>query len=130
MTERQEPSLKELFSDLVRETGQLIRQEVALAKTEVTDTAGRVGKDVGKMVAGGAIAYAGFLVLLAAIVIALADFGLDWWLAALIVAVVVLGAGAVLIQTARGDLKKTSAVPQQTIETLKEDRQWLREQTG
>jgi len=130
MTERQEPSLKELFTDLIHETGTLIRQEVALAKSEVTETAGRVGKDVAKVVAGGLIAYAGFLVLLATIVIVLADLGLDWWLAALIVAVVVLGAGAVLILGAVGDLKKASPVPQQTIETLKEDRQWLKEQAG
>ena len=52
-------SLGELFSELAQETSTLVRQEVQLAKTEMGQKASRVGKDVGFLAAGGAVAYAG-----------------------------------------------------------------------
>lgn len=71
-TQRDDRSLGELVGDLSRETRTLVRQEVALAKTELTQTATEVGKDVGFLAVGGAVAYAGFLAILAAIILALA----------------------------------------------------------
>src|SRR6476660_9567913 len=90
-------SLGELFSALAADTGTLVRQEVELAKTEMTQKATRVGKDIGFLVAGGAVAYAGFLALIAAIAIGLGQLGVPWWLAALLVALVVGGIGGVLV---------------------------------
>ena len=54
-TRQQEPSLGDLFSTLTEETSLLVRQEVALAKTEVTEKAKALGKDVAFMVAGGVV---------------------------------------------------------------------------
>jgi xanthine/uracil permease len=130
MQERKdERSLGELFADLARDMGVLVRQEVRLATTEVTGKATRAGKQLGLLVAGGAIAYAGFLALLATIIIGLGQLGLPWWLAALIVGVVVTGVGAVLIQQARTALMRTDLMPQQTVDTLKEDVEWAKTQT-
>ena len=126
---KQERSLGELFADLTRETSTLVRQEVNLAKTEMTQKAGRVGKDVGFLAIGGAIAYAGLLAILAAIIIALADLGLPWWLSALLVGLVVAAIGYFLIQRGRNALKQEDLAPTQTIETLKEDAEWMKEQT-
>jgi len=124
-TDRDERSLGELFGDLSRETSTLVRQEVTLAKTELTQTATQVGKDVGVLVVGGAIAYAGLLALLAALVLGLIALGLPaWlpaWLSALIVGVVVAGAGYALVQRGLSALKAVNLAPRQTMETLTED---------
>lgn len=121
-------SLGELFGDLARDTGTLVRQEVQLATTEMTHKASQAGRDVGALAVGGLIAYAGLLAILAAVIIALAAAGLPWWLAALLVGVVVAVVGAVLIQRGLGALKHLDLTPRQTVETLKEDTQWAKDQ--
>lgn len=120
-------SLGELFADLSRQTSQLIHQEVTLAKTEMTEKATNAGKNVGFMAAGGMIVYAGFLALLTTIIILIAKV-LPWWLSALIVGVVVLAIGAVLVNMGLQALRHANPAPQETIETLKEDKRWMKEQ--
>jgi uncharacterized membrane protein YqjE len=126
---RDDRSLGELFSELSRQTSTLIRQEVALAKVEMKQKGTEVGKDVGMMAAGGALAYAGLLALIATVIIILAEF-IPWWLSALIVSLVVLGVGGLLLQRGMSALKQTSMAPEQTIETLKEDKEWAKKQLG
>ena len=123
-----ERSLGELFGDLARETGVLVRQEVQLAKTEMAQKASAIGKDIGLLAVGGAVAYAGLLALITTAIIVLGTVGLPWWLAALIVTIVVLAIGGILVQRGLTALKHESMAPQQTIETLNEDRQWAKEQ--
>ncbi len=123
-----ERSLGELFGDLARETGVLVRQEVQLAKTEMAQKASAIGKDIGLLAVGGAVAYAGVLALITTAIIVLGTVGLPWWLAALIVTIVVLAIGGILVQRGLTALKHESMAPQQTIETLNEDRQWAKEQ--
>jgi uncharacterized membrane protein YqjE len=77
---------------------------------------------------GGLVAYAGLLALIATIIIILGTAGLPWWLAALIVTVVVLAIGGILVQRGLSALKQQSMAPEQTLQTLKEDRQWAKEQ--
>jgi uncharacterized membrane protein YqjE len=126
---RDDRSLGELFSELSRQTSTLIRQEVALAKAEIKEKGSEVGKDVGMMAAGGLLAYAGLLALIATIIIILAEF-MEWWLSALIVSIVVLGIGGLLVQRGMSALKQTNMKPEQTIETLKEDKEWAKKQLG
>ncbi len=71
MQRKEERSLGDLFSELTQDLSTLVRQEVMLAKTELRQKASEAGKDVGLLAAGGAIAYAGFLVILAGVVLAL-----------------------------------------------------------
>jgi hypothetical protein len=125
---RTDLSLGELFGDLTRDMSALVRQEVQLAKTEMTQKASKAGKDIASMAVGGAIAYAGFLVLLAALVIVLGTVGVPWWLSALLVGLVVVGVGALLIMRGRDALKQADLTPRQTIETIKEDAEWAKEQ--
>ncbi|CAA9585142.1 MAG: hypothetical protein AVDCRST_MAG18-3723 [uncultured Thermomicrobiales bacterium] len=122
-------SLGELFSALASDTGTLVRQEVELAKTEMTQKATRVGKDIGFLIAGGAVAYAGFLAILAAIAIGLGELGVPWWLAALLVGLVVAGIGGFLVMRGLSALRQETPLPQQTIDTLKEDAEWAKAQT-
>ncbi len=125
---KDERSLGELLGDLMQQTGTLVRQEMKLATTELSDKASRVGKDVGALAVGGAVAYAGFLALLAAIIIGLGQLGLPWWIAALIVGVVVVGIGGLMVQKGLAALKHQDMMPQQTITSLKEDQTWAKEQ--
>jgi tetrahydromethanopterin S-methyltransferase subunit G len=121
-------SLGELFADLAKESSVLVRQEVALAKAEMTQKAGQVGKDIGFLAVGGLVLYAGVLAIIAAIIIVLGTIGVPWWLAALVVGVIVAGVGYFLVQKGMQALKRENLAPKQTIETLKEDAEWAKEQ--
>ena len=125
--QRDEPSLGELLTDLTREMSTLVRQEVTLAKTEITQQATSAGKDVGYMAAGGAIAYAGLLAIVAGLAILLSHL-IPGWLAAFIVGAIVIGAGYMLIDRGRKELAKLDLMPKQTMQTLQEDAQWAKQQ--
>jgi drug/metabolite transporter (DMT)-like permease len=120
----EERSLGELFAELSRETGILVRKEVELATTEMTAKARTAGVHVGVIAAGGALAHAGLLVLLAAVVIGLTQLGLTPWLSAALVAVLTMISGYVLVNKGLARLRQTNIAPVQTIETLKETATW------
>lgn len=125
---KDERSLGELFSDLATDTSNLVKQEVALAQTELTQKAVKVGKNVGFLVVGGAVGYAAVLCFIAALVIGLGQLLDNYWLSALIVGIVITIAAVVLILSAISALKNTGLAPTQTVETIKEDAQWLKDQ--
>lgn len=122
---KEERSLGELFSELASETSALVRQEVALAQVELTQKATKIGKNVGFLVVGGSIAFAAFQAFLAAVIIGLSYF-IPAWTAALLVGVVVAIVAYLLVTMAISNLKNMSLAPQQTVETLKEDAEWLK----
>jgi uncharacterized membrane protein YqjE len=126
---KEERSLGDLFSELASETGTLVRQEVALAQVELTNKAASVGKNVGYLVVGGAVAYAAALALIAAVIIGLSYF-IPAWASALIVSVIVGAVAYMMISSALAALKKTDLAPRETVETLKEDAQWLKNQVS
>jgi TRAP-type C4-dicarboxylate transport system permease small subunit len=126
---RSDRSLGDLSGSLTSQLGQLIHKEVELARTEITANAVRTGKNATLIGVGGVVAYGGFLVLLAAAVGLLATLGLDLWLSALIVGLVVIGIGLLLVQRGRSQLEAASLAPTKTIETLKEDAEWAKDQT-
>ena len=121
-------SLGELFSALAQDTSTLVRKEVQLAKTEMSQKASRVGKDVGFLAAGGAVAYAGLLAVVAGIIVLLGQV-IPMWLSALLVGLVVAGVGYFLVRKGLDALKQEDLAPRQTIETLKEDQKWAKDQT-
>jgi hypothetical protein len=122
-----ERSLGDLFAELSREVNTLVRREVKLAKTELSQKAADAGKNIVFIAAGGFVAYAGFLALLAALILGLAEF-MSGWLAALIVGLVVAGIGYFLVQKGIKELKHINPAPEQTIQTLREDKEWLTQQ--
>ncbi len=119
--------LGDLFSDLATEMSNLVRQEVALAKVEVSQKAKYVGRNVGYLVVGGAVAYAALLAIIAAIIMLL-DKVLPAWGAALLVGVLVAGIGWLLIGKALSALQQADMTPRETVETLKEDATWMKQQ--
>ena len=122
-------SLGELFADLARESSTLIRQEVELAKTELSQKASRTARDIGFLAVGGAVIYAGFLGLLATATIVLAANGVPWWLATLVVGLVTLGVGYWLVQQGLSRLRQRDLAPRQTLDSLKEDARLAKGQT-
>jgi predicted phage tail protein len=131
MAERREDrSLGELFADLASETSTLVRQELRLAATETSQRVTSAGKDVGVLVAGGVLIHVAFLALVAAIILALGELGLPWWLSALIVALVLAGVGAALVGRARTALKRADILPRHAINTMREDQEWVKEQVS
>jgi TRAP-type C4-dicarboxylate transport system permease small subunit len=122
-----ERSLGELFGELARDMGLLMRQEVELATSEMTRKVARAAQDVAMVAVGGLIIYAGLLGILAALVIGLAAAGLSWWQAALVVGVVAAVIGALLMQRGLAALKHTDLAPRAALESLKEDTQWAKD---
>lgn len=122
-----EASLGELFGDLAAKTGNLVRQEAALVQTEVTAKAITAGKQLGSLAVGAFVGYAGALVLIGALVAGLATF-IPLWLSALIVGSILAGGSFFLISSALTVLKETEWTPRESIESIKEDAQWLKKQ--
>jgi hypothetical protein len=127
--------LGDLIRDLRDETTTLMKQEVALAKTEMAEKAARVGRNVGYLAAGGLVAYAGLIfVLLGLSALAMAGFeraGLSEdvarWLGPAVVGLVIGIVVYILIHKAMDTLSRESLAPEKTIQTLKEDKQWTQE---
>jgi hypothetical protein len=121
-------SVGDLLAELSRETGQLVRKEVELATTEMTAKARKAGGHVGVAATGGALAHAGLLVFLAALVLALSEMGVAPWLSALIISLLTIGVGYLLVNRGLAGLRGTSVAPTRTMETLKEDAKWTTRQ--
>ena len=128
--ERHEESrgIGDLLGDLGRQVSTLVRKEIDLARVEVTSSIGRMGRGAAMAGAGGALLYAGVLVLLGAIVLGLVEAGLDGWLAALIVAAGALIVGAIVTSMGVKQIQTTDVAPTQTVETVRENVEFVKEQ--
>ena len=119
-----ERSLGELFAELSRDTGLLVRKEVELATTELTGKAKVASMHAATVAAGGALAHAGLLVLLAALVSLLVKFGVEVWLSAGIVAFLTMAIGYFLVNKGLANLRQANLAPTQTIQSIKETTSW------
>lgn len=122
-------SLGELMKQLADQTSRLVRSEVRLARAEMTEKAQAYAR-AGAML--GAAAVVGLLagIALTLFLIYLLKLTLPLWAAALIVTVVYGVIGAALFMAGKKKLDEAKTpVPEQTVESVKEDVQWLRTQT-
>lgn len=114
-------STAELLRQLSDQTSRLVRDEVALAKAELTEKGKRAGIGAGMFGSAGVLALYGVGVLIAAAVAALA-LAVDTWLAALIVAVVLFAVAGVLALVGKGQVKQAvPPVPERAIDSVKTD---------
>jgi uncharacterized membrane protein YqjE len=120
-------SLGELFTDLSRETSHLFRQEVQLAKTEISANISRTVKNAVKLVLAVFLALFAMQALLAAAILALVPV-VGPWQAALIVAGALLVIAAILAMMGLSAMKKSSLAPKETVQTIREDVQWAKNQ--
>ena len=119
--------LGSLISGVVKDLQDLLRGEIRLAKTELKEEATSAGKGIGYIAAGAFVGLVGFIFLMLAATWLL-DKWVQQWLAAGIVAVALLVVAAILAQLGRSTLRAASFKPEQTIETLKEDQEWAKQQ--
>jgi Flp pilus assembly protein TadB len=126
MLPKEERTISQLFSELSKETTDLVRQEVQLAKAETSEKISQAGKGIGMLAAGALVAFCGLLVLVAMLVIVLNGF-MQTWLAALIVGALVIIIGMALLQKGRNELKARNLMPRRTAESLRRDGQLVKE---
>lgn len=125
---RQERSIGELFGQLTQDLSLLVRQETQLAKTEIQEKISRASRDLVALAAGGIVALIGGFAIAAAIILLLVDpVGLEPWLAALLVGVLLAGGGYLMLQKGLRDLKTVDPAPRRTVESVKEDIQTIKE---
>jgi hypothetical protein len=127
--DRAERSLGELFQELSQDTSTLIRHEIALARVEMTERASAFARDAALIAAGAVLGHVALLAATAAFIMGLVQLGLQGWLAALIVAAVFAVAGGVMGASGRAALKRRTLTPVETVDSLKETAQWLKNQT-
>jgi uncharacterized membrane protein YqjE len=117
----EEPTLGSLVHDLSQQIPDLVRSELRLAQTEMTEKGKRAGLGVGMFSAAGLLAYFGVAGLLTTIVLAL-DLVMPTWLAALIVTLVLFAAaGAVALAGRKQVQQATPPVPEHAVEGVKQD---------
>ncbi len=117
-------SLVTLFGDLWRETSTLVHDEIELATAEISDKVSQVGTGAAAIAVGGAIVFAGFLVLLGAAVGALymmMSTEHRIWLAPLIVGLVVIVLGFIALAIGRSELKAKNLAPQRTMDSMRDN---------
>jgi lipid-binding SYLF domain-containing protein len=124
----QERSVGELVGALSSDLSLLMRQEMALAKAEMSQKATVAAKAGGKVAAGGLLAYVGALALTAAVIAGLAALGVAVWLAALIVGVVYAAVGFSILKSGLDALKQAPPMPARTVQTLRDYVIWAKEQ--
>jgi uncharacterized membrane protein YqjE len=122
-------SLGELLKRLSQETTRLVHQELELAKAELTQKGKQAGAGAGLFGGAGALGLGALGALTACFILAL-NAVMPAWLAALIVAVVYGIIAFVLVKQGQAKMKAAGPpVPEQTIETVKEDVEWAKTQT-
>ena len=123
-----EQSMGELFKQLSDDMSTLVRQELKLAQAELTEKGKKAGIGVGMFGVAAIVAVVALLTFTACVVAALAT-GMDVWLAALIVTVIyAVAAGGLALIGKQKVTQATPPVPEQTVETVKEDVQWAKTQ--
>ena len=125
-------NIVDLLKRLRDDTTVLVREEVALAKVEVSEKASKLSRNVGYLAAGALVGYSGLVLMLMGLGFLLSQFfqeqgmrdGTAAFLGFLIVGAVIAVISAGLVMKAINALKAQSLKPEQTIETLQEDKQW------
>jgi len=117
----EEPTIGALVHDLSQQLPDLIRSELRLAQAEVTEKGKRAGLGVGMFSVAGLLAHFGVAVLITTAILAL-DLVMPAWLAALIVAVVLLAAGGIVAMAGKKQVEQAGPPkPERAIEGVKED---------
>ena len=117
-------SLGDLFSDLTREIATLVRNELALARVEMSTKLARAARHAGTLALGAVVALAGVFTLAASLVLVLVNAGMPAWGAALLVGFGLAAIGAVLALQSLTALRQEDLTPKETIRTLKETTEW------
>jgi hypothetical protein len=126
---REDRSIGELFGQLSQDMTLLFRQELQLARAELSEKISQVTSNLVSVVAGGFVTYVGALALVAALILGLHEAAdISPWVSALIVGLIFAIAGWLMLNRGLKELKRVDLAPRRTVETLKDDVQWAKEQ--
>jgi uncharacterized membrane protein YqjE len=124
-------SLGELLRDLAHGGADLVRHEVRLARLELTEVATNVGRGAAFVALGGVLLLLGSLSLAVGVVLLAGDQWLpndQYWVAALLIMVITGALAYWLMKRGRAQLSPAHLMPEQTVQTLREDKEWLKRQ--
>lgn len=121
-----EVGVGDILRSLTNDLSKLVNQEIELAKLEIKQEATKAGKIAGAFAGAGVAGYFAVLFLSLTLMFLLATWFDSYTWAALVVTVLWAVIGAVLFTRARAQAKTLNPVPEETVETLKEDKEWLK----
>jgi uncharacterized membrane protein YqjE len=116
-----------IVSGIVEDLQNIVRGEVQLAKTELKEDAGKLGKGAGMLAAGALVGLVGFIFLMLALTYLL-NKSMQMWLASGIVGLALVTIAAVVAMTGKNQMSAANLKPQQTIDSVKEDQEWASHQ--
>lgn len=119
--------LGDTITGIIEDLQNIIRGEVQLAKTEIKEDAGKLGKALGMIGAAVFLALVGFIFLMLGVTYLL-NKSIEMWMAAGLVGLVLLLIGAILAMRGKSQMQEANMVPDKTIESLKEDKEWASRQ--
>ncbi len=120
-TREADPTLGALVNQLTTQVPELIRSELRLAQSEIAESGKRAGLGIGMFSAAGLLAFFGFGTLVTTAVLALA-LVVPGWLAALIVALLLLAGAGVLAIMGRSKVQEATPIqPERAVAGIKED---------
>lgn len=119
MSMQSERSLPELLGALTQDIVTLVRQEMRLAKAELSQKAAYIAKNAGLLAMGALVGYAGILTILVALVLLLAKL-VPLWVSALISGATLTLIGGMLVSKALSALRSENLAPQQVLQSLQE----------
>lgn len=125
---QEERSIGELFGQLTQDMTLLVRQEIQLARTEMSEKLSHLAANLISVIGGGFVAYVGALALVGALILALHELaGISRWVSALIVGAVLAIAGYAMLQRGLKELKRVDLAPRRTVENIKDDVQAIKD---
>jgi uncharacterized membrane protein YqjE len=124
------PTMGALLWDLADGSAQLVRQEIRLARIEIGELLGGLGRGTAQVAVGGVMMLLGVMALLTGVILLIGDEWLRdrYWLAALIATVLLSAVAAWMARRGMALLTPARLAPDQTVTTLKEDKEWLKRQ--
>jgi hypothetical protein len=118
-----------MLGGLLRDLQDMVRGEVALARAEIKEDVGTASKGLASIAVAGVVALTGFIFLMLAATYLL-NIWMRMWIAAGIVGLVLLAIGGIAFSSGKSKLSATNLKPDQTIDSVKENTQWAKQQTS
>ena len=124
----EERSISDVLQDILRNVQEMVRSEMRLAKVEIHEEVRRAISSSVWIAAGAVVAVSAWLFLLWTLAYALAT-RMPMWAATLVVSVVMAASATVLIMGGIRRAKRIQAIPERTVESVKENLEWMKQPT-
>jgi uncharacterized membrane protein YqjE len=124
----EERSVSAVLQDIVRDSQEMVRSEIHLAKVEIREDVRRAVSSGAWLAAGAVGVLSAWVFVLWTLAYALAT-SMPIWAATLVIAVVMAAVGAVLVMGGLRRVRRLQAIPERTVASLKENLEWIKQPT-